>query len=62
VLPLDRGASSRLLLATLPPGVRREYLAPLAERDPEAAARLEGRIDHPPARVVILPACRISVT
>ena len=27
-LPLDRGASARLLLASLPPNVRREYLAP----------------------------------
>ena len=43
-LPLDRGASSRLLLASLPPNVRREYLAPLAERDPEGAALLEKKI------------------
>ena len=43
-LPLDRGASARLLLASLPPSVRREYLAPLAERDPEAAALLEKKI------------------
>jgi DNA-binding IclR family transcriptional regulator len=42
-LPLDRGASARLLLSGLPPEVRREYLAPLAERDPEAADRLESR-------------------
>jgi DNA-binding IclR family transcriptional regulator len=42
-LPLDRGASSRLLLSGLPPEQRRECLAPLAERDPEAAARLEAR-------------------
>ena len=40
-LPLERGASARLLLSGLPPELRREYLAPLAERDPEAAARLE---------------------
>jgi DNA-binding IclR family transcriptional regulator len=40
-LPLDRGASSRLLLSGLPAELRREYLAPLAERDPETAARLE---------------------
>jgi DNA-binding IclR family transcriptional regulator len=40
-LPLDRGASARLLLSGLPPELRREYLAPLAERDPEAAARFE---------------------
>src|SRR6516162_10277691 len=43
-LPLERGASARLLLASLAPGVRREYLAPLAERDPEAAALLEKKI------------------
>ena len=43
-LPLDRGASARLLLASLPPNVRREYLAPLAERDSEAAALLEKKI------------------
>jgi len=42
-LPLDRGASSRLLLSGLPPELRREYLAPLAERDPEAAARLDAK-------------------
>jgi len=42
-LPLERGASARLLLSGLPPELRREYLAPLAERDPEAAARLEAR-------------------
>ena len=43
-LPLDGGASARLLLASLPPNVRREYLAPLTERDPEAAALLEKKI------------------
>ena len=43
-LPLERGASSRLLLSSLAPSVRREYLAPLAERDPEAAALLEKKI------------------
>ena len=43
-LPLERGASARLLLASLAPHVRREYLAPLAERDPETAALLEKRI------------------
>ena len=43
-LPLERGASARLLLSGLPPELRREYLAHLAERDPEAAARLEARI------------------
>src|SRR5256714_15505021 len=40
-LPLDKGASARLLLASLAPSVRRDYLAPLAERDPEAATLLE---------------------
>jgi len=43
-LPLERGASARLLLASLSPSVRREYLAPLAERDPEAATLLEKKI------------------
>ena len=43
-LPLERGASARLLLASLTPNVRKEYLAPLAERDPEAAALLEKRV------------------
>jgi DNA-binding IclR family transcriptional regulator len=43
-LPLDRGASARLLLAGLPPDVRTQYLAPLAERDPDAAATLEERV------------------
>jgi DNA-binding IclR family transcriptional regulator len=42
-LPLERGASARLLLSGLPPELRREYLAPLAERDPEAAARLDAK-------------------
>ncbi len=42
-LSLERGASARLLLSGLSPEVRRDYLAPLAERDPEAAARLEAR-------------------
>ncbi|MGH3183292.1 MAG: IclR family transcriptional regulator domain-containing protein, partial [Streptosporangiaceae bacterium] len=40
-LPLERGASARLLLSSLPPHVRKEYLAPLAERDAEAAVLLE---------------------
>ena len=43
-LPLERGASARLLLASLAPHIRREYLSPLAERDPEAAALLEKKI------------------
>jgi DNA-binding IclR family transcriptional regulator len=40
-LSLERGASARLLLSGLPPDVRRDYLTPLTDRDPEAAARLE---------------------
>jgi DNA-binding IclR family transcriptional regulator len=43
-LPLDRGASARLLLAGLPPEVRTQYLAPLAERDPKAAAIMAERV------------------
>ncbi len=43
-LPLDRGASARLLLASLAPNIRREILAPLAGRDPEAAALLDKKI------------------
>jgi DNA-binding IclR family transcriptional regulator len=43
-LPLYRGASARLLLSGLAPDIRREYLAPLAERDQQAAARLEEQI------------------
>jgi DNA-binding IclR family transcriptional regulator len=40
-LPLERGASGRVLLAGLAPQTRRDYLAPLAKTDPEAAARVE---------------------
>ena len=43
-LPLDRGASARLLLACWLSEVRAQYLAPLAERDPGAAATLEERV------------------
>jgi DNA-binding IclR family transcriptional regulator len=43
-LPIERGASAKLLLAGLTPQVRKEYLAPLAQRDPEAAALLEARV------------------
>ncbi|MGH3186345.1 MAG: IclR family transcriptional regulator [Streptosporangiaceae bacterium] len=43
-LPLHRGASARLLLSGLAPETRREYLASLAERDPQAAAALEEKI------------------
>ena len=42
-LPLERGASARLLLASMTAETRRDYLAPLAARDPESAARLEER-------------------
>jgi DNA-binding IclR family transcriptional regulator len=40
-LSLERGASARLLLAGMAPAARRACLAPLARRDPGAAARLE---------------------
>lgn len=40
-LPIDRGASSRVLLAGLPEQARREHLASLAQTDPAAAARVE---------------------
>jgi DNA-binding IclR family transcriptional regulator len=43
-LSLERGASARMLLAGVPADARREYLAPMSERDPEAAARLEARV------------------
>ena len=43
-LPLERGASGKLLLAGLTPQARKELLAPLAERDPDAAAQLETRV------------------
>jgi DNA-binding IclR family transcriptional regulator len=43
-LPLERGASTRMLLAGLPADLRREYVAPLAERDPDTAASLQARI------------------
>jgi DNA-binding IclR family transcriptional regulator len=39
-LPLERGASGRVLLAGLPERQWREYLAPLAQSDPAEAARL----------------------
>jgi len=43
-LPLYQGATGRVLLAGLPEHTRCEYLAPLRETDPEAAARgLGGR-------------------
>lgn len=40
-LSLEHGASARLLLASMPPATRRACLAPLARRDPQAAARLD---------------------
>jgi len=40
-LPIDRGASGRVLLGGLPPQSRRDCLAALAAADPEAAASLE---------------------
>jgi len=40
-LPLVRGASGRVLLAGLTEQARREHLAPLAQADPAAAARVE---------------------
>jgi DNA-binding IclR family transcriptional regulator len=43
-LPIERGASAKLLLAGLTPQLRKEYLAPLAQKDPEAAAILEQRV------------------
>lgn len=49
-LPLDRGASGRVLLAGLPEHVRREYLAPLAAADPVAAARVEEAVALAAAR------------
>jgi DNA-binding IclR family transcriptional regulator len=43
-LSLEHGASARLLLAGMSPGARRDCLAPLARRDPQAAARLEEQV------------------
>jgi len=40
-MPLDKGASARLLLSGLTPEQRQAHLASLAERDPQAAAELE---------------------
>ena len=45
-LPIDRGASARLLLASVAPSVRKEFLAPLAERDP-GGRRPAREEDHP---------------
>jgi len=43
-LSLEHGASARLLLASMTPAGRRACLAPLARRDPAAAARLEQQV------------------
>jgi DNA-binding IclR family transcriptional regulator len=43
-LSLEHGASARLLLAGMSPDARRDCLAPLARRDPQAAARLEQQV------------------
>lgn len=43
-LSLERGASARLLLASMTAESRREYLAPLAARDPHEAARMEEQV------------------
>jgi DNA-binding IclR family transcriptional regulator len=40
-LPLERGASAKVLLSGLSPQVRREYLAAFAQADPDGAALLE---------------------
>lgn len=49
-LPLERGASGRVLLAGLPPHVRRDYLAPFAQADPQGTARLEEAVARTAAR------------
>jgi DNA-binding IclR family transcriptional regulator len=49
-LPLLRGASGRVLLAGLPERLRREYLAPLAQSDPLAAAGAEESLAKVAAR------------
>jgi len=43
-LPLLRGASARLLLASMPEEARQQQLAPLARQDPQAAAELAMRV------------------
>jgi DNA-binding IclR family transcriptional regulator len=49
-LPLLRGASGRVLLAGLPERLRRDYLGPLAQSDPAAAARIEEAVAKVAAR------------
>jgi DNA-binding IclR family transcriptional regulator len=43
-LPLERGASARILLAGLTPETRRDFLHDFAAREPEAAAILEDKV------------------
>jgi DNA-binding IclR family transcriptional regulator len=43
-MPLEHGASARILLAGLSPEVRRDYLSPYSDRDPDGAAALEERV------------------
>lgn len=43
-LPLEHGASARVLLASLPAEARADYLAPLRARDPAAVARTEAEL------------------
>jgi DNA-binding IclR family transcriptional regulator len=43
-LPLERGASARILLAGLTPEMRKDYLTPYRDRDPKGAADLEERV------------------
>jgi len=43
-LPLDRGASAKVLLSGLTPQIRRDYLAQFAKADPEGMGRLEAAV------------------
>jgi DNA-binding IclR family transcriptional regulator len=43
-LPLERGASAKVLLTGLTPQVRRDYLAHFAKADPEGMSRLEASV------------------
>jgi DNA-binding IclR family transcriptional regulator len=43
-LPLERGASAKVLLTGLTPQVRRDYLAQFAKADPEGMSRLEASV------------------
>ena len=43
-LPLERGASAKVLLSGLTPQVRRDYLAQFAKADPEGMSRLEAAV------------------